>query len=543
MLNKREILKAGAGFVAAAAAPQPGWSAEAIAPGPFKPQWDSLTSQYQAPDWFRDAKFGIWAHWSAQCVPEQGDWYARNMYIQGHAQYRHHLETYGHPADTGFMEMNNRWKAERWNPDALIDLYAKAGARYFVALANHHDNFDNYASRFHDWNSTKVGPKRDLVGGWAKAARARGLKFGVSNHSAHCWHWFQTAYGYDPEGARMGERYDAFKLTKYDGKGKWWEGLDPQELYGGAVMPLPDGITSIQEANAYHLQRDLPQVWPEEAPLANPAFTRQWYLRCKDLIDNYKPDLLYFDNSGLPLERAGLDIAAHYYNSSIASHGSLQAVVNGKNLPEERRAGIVEDLERGYRTEILPHPWQTDTCIGDWHYNRKRFLDKSYMKADAVVHRLCDTVAKNGCLLLSVPVRGDGTIDEEEHGIVEGIASWTQRYGEAIFASRPWRVSGEGPTQVTAGNFGERRMKPFEAADIRFTTKGDTLYAITMGAPAGEVLIKSLAGVGTVQRVEIVGATGQLSFRQAADGLHVDVPEGASHAYGLALRINGEKLV
>ena len=540
MLNKRDLLKAGTGL-AAGALPLQGWSAEAIAAGPFKPEWDSLKSQYQPPDWFRDAKFGIWAHWSAQCVPEAGDWYARQMYLQGNKQYQHHLEHYGHPADVGFIEMNNRWKAERWNPEELIDLYAKAGARYFVSLANHHDNFDNYNSRFHDWNSTRVGPKRDIVGTWAKAARARGLKFGVSNHSAHCWHWFQTAYGYDPEGARAGERYDAFKLTKYDGKGKWWEGLDPQELYGGAVMPMPGGIQSVKDADAWHTGHD--RVWNEEAPLANPAFVRQWYLRCKDLIDSYRPDLVYFDNTGLPLGQAGLDVTAHYYNSSIAWHGSLQAVVNSKNLSEDRRAAVIEDVERGFRAEVLPHPWQTDTCIGDWHYNRDRFTNKSYMKAEAVIHRLCDTVAKNGCLLLSIPVRGDGSIDEEERKVVEGITSWTQRYGEAIFSSRPWHRSGEGPTQVASGEFGEARMRPFEAADIRFTTKGATLYAITMGKPQGEGLVKSLAGVGNVQRVEIVGSTGQLNFRQAQDGLHVDVPAAASHDYGVALRINGEGLV
>jgi len=543
LLNKRQIMKAGAGVVAAAALPGLAAGAETLAPGPFRASWDSFMAQYQAPDWFRDAKFGIWAHWSAQCVPEQGDWYARNMYIQGHPQYRHHLESYGHPADSGFMEFNNLWRAEKWRPNELLDLYKQAGARYFVALANHHDNFDNYASRFHDWNSTRIGPKRDLIAAWAKAARDRGLKFGVSNHSAHAWHWFQTAYGYDPEGPRAGERYDAFRLTRYDGKGKWWEGLDPQELYGGAAMPMPDGIATIPDANAYHLAHDLPRIWPEEAPLNNPAFTRAWYLRTKDLVDSYKPDLLYFDNSNLPLGQAGLDITAHFYNSSIAWHGSLQAVVNGKNLPEERRAGIVEDLERGYRTEVLPHAWQTDTCIGDWHYNRARFLNKSYMGADAVVHRLCDTVSKNGCLLLSVPVRGDGSIDEEERRIVEAVGTWTQRYGEAIFATRPWRLSGEGPTQVAAGNFGEIRMKPFEAADIRFTTKGGTLYAVTMGKPQGEIWIKSLAGVGTVQRVEPVGSDGPLAFRHLGDGLHVTVPDGLSHAYGMALRINGERLV
>ena len=540
MFSKRDLLKAtamlGAGLPEIAQAQ----SFTDVAPGPFKPDWDSLKAQYQAPGWFRDAKFGIWAHWSAQCVPEAGDWYARQMYIQGNKQYDDHLARFGHPADSGFMEMDNRWKAENWNPEALLDLYAKAGAKYFVSLANHHDNFDNYHSRFHDWNSTRVGPRRDIVGAWAKAARARGLKFGVSNHSAHSWHWFQVAYGYDPEGARAGQRYDAWKLTKYDGKGKWWEGLDPQELYAGAVMPMPDGITSIKDANAFHETHD--RVWNETPPLANPAFVRQWYLRCKDLIDSYKPDLVYFDNFDLPLGQAGLDVTAHYYNSSIRWHGSLQAVVNCKALPENRRAAVVEDVERGFRADIVPHPWQTDTCIGDWHYNRARYNDKSYMGAAAVIHRLCDVVAKNGCLLLSIPVRGDGTIDSEERAIVEQIGTWTQRFGEAIYGSRPWKLSGEGPTQIASGQFGEGKMKPFEAADIRFTTKGPVLYAITLGRPDGMVNIASLARTGTVARVEVVGSNAPLSFTQDGTGLHVTVPPAASHDFGVALKITGSGL-
>jgi len=542
MFSKRELLKATASLGLASGLPSQAGAASFgdIAPGPFKPDWESLKAQYQAPDWFRDAKFGIWAHWSAQCVPEDGDWYARQMYIQGHKQYEHHLQHYGHPADTGFMEMDNRWKAENWKPEELLDLYVKAGAKYFVSLANHHDNFDNFNSRFHDWNSTRIGPKRDIVGTWAKAARARGLKFGVSNHSAHSWHWFQVAYGYDPEGARAGQRYDAFNLTRYDGKGKWWEGLDPQELYAGAVMPMPDGFTSIKQANDFHEAHD--RVWSETPPLANPAFIRQWYLRCKDLIDSYHPDLVYFDNFDLPLGQAGLDVTAHYYNSSIQWHGSLQAVVNCKALPENRRAAVVEDVERGFRADIVPHPWQTDTCIGDWHYNRARYNEKSYMGAAAVIHRLCDVVAKNGCLLLSIPVRGDGTIDSEERKIVEQIAGWTQRYGEAIYGSRPWKISGEGPTQIASGQFGEGKMKPFEAADIRFTAKGPVLYAMTLGMPSGAVNIASLANVGSVKRVELVGSNAPLAFTRDASGLHVTVPPGASHEFGAALKISGEGL-
>jgi len=539
MLSRRGLFTGAAGLgVAGAMAAQTSFAGPAD--GPFKPDWASLAAQYKTPEWFRDAKFGLWAHWSAQCVPEAGDWYARNMYMQGQGQYDHHLKTYGHPADTGFMEIDNLWKAENWNPDELLDLYKDAGAKYFVALANHHDNFDNYASKFHDWNSTRVGPLKDLIGIWAKAARARGLKFGVSNHSAHAWHWFQVAYGYDPEGARAGERYDAWKLTKYDGKGKWWEGLDPQELYAGAVMPMPDGVSSVKAADAFHEAHD--RVWDENPPLANPAFVRQWYLRCKDLIDSYQPDLIYFDNNELPLGQAGLDIAAHYYNASIARSGKVDVVINGKNLSADRRSALVEDVERGFRSGIEPLPWQTDTCIGDWHYNRWRFTEKSYLGAEAVIHRLCDIVSKNGNLLLSIPVRGDGTIDSEERKIVEQIGSWTKRFGDAIYGTRPWTVAGEGPTQVAGGMFGESKLKGFTPQDIRFTTKAGALYAITLGRPGERVTIASLNG-RAVRRVEVVGHPAPLSFRQDNQGLHVDIPDGASHDFGVALKISGPGLV
>lgn len=544
MISKRGFLKLGTGLAvsaglhpwAAGSAAQPAH----MAGGSFAPNWDSLKNGYKAPDWFRDAKFGIWAHWSAQCVPEAGDWYARNMYIQGTPQYEHHLKTYGHPADKGFMEINNLWKAENWDPGQLLDLYKSAGARYFVALANHHDNFDNYASKFHRWNATRIGPKKDLIAIWAKEARARGLKFGVSSHSAHAFHWFQTAYGYDAEGPRAGERYDAWKLSRHDGKGKWWDGLDPQELYAGALMPIPDGLSSATEARAWHEAHD--GAWDENPPLANPTFVREWFLRSKDLLDSYQPDLLYFDDTGLPLGQAGLDIAAHYYNSSLQWHGQLDVVLNGKLLPPERKGALVEDVERGFRADIEPLPWQTDTCIGDWHYNRERFEKKSYVGAQSVINRLCDVVSKNGNLLLSVPLRGDGTIDSEERKIVEEIGVWTSANGDAIFGSRPWRVAGEGPTEVSSGQFGEEKMRPFTAQDIRFTVNKGSLYAMTLGQPSSTVTIRALAQ-HDVQRVQLAGRQSPLSFKRDSDGLHVALPEGAANTFGVALQINGSGIV
>jgi alpha-L-fucosidase len=440
-------------------------SERTIAPGPVQPTWASLKAAYRCPEWFRDAKFGIWAHWSAQCVPEQGDWYARALYVQGQRQYDHHLKAYGHPSKAGFMEIDNLWKAEHWDPERLMELYVAAGARYFIALANHEDNFDCYASRYQEWNSVNVGPRRDIVGTWAAVARAHGLRFGVSNHSSHAWHWFQTAYGYDAEGPLAGVRYDAYRLTKADGKGTWWDGLDPQELYCGPSMVIPDGITSIKEARAWHDAHDLP--WTEDPPPHNPAFGNKWYYRLKDLIDSYHPDLVYLDNTGLPLGQVGLDIAAHYYNADAAWNGGrLDGVLTAKGLKGEQVGAVTQDRERGMPDAIQAIPFEADTCIGEWHYKR----DIVYKTVGHVARILVDAVSKNGTLLLNIPMRGDGTIDDREVAFLQGMARWIAVNGEGIYGSRPWAVFGEGPTKMPPGRGADAPL-PYTPSDLRFTTK------------------------------------------------------------------------
>lgn len=511
-----------------------------IAAGIFQPSWDSL-KQYRTPDWFRDAKFGIWAHWSAQCVPEQGDWYARQMYIQGTQQYKYHLNHYGHPSRFGFMEIDNLWKAEKWDPEALMSRYVRAGAKYFVALANHHDNFDCYDSSHHPWNSVRVGPKKDIVGTWERIARRHGLRFGVTNHSGHAWHWFQTAYGYDPEGEMAGVPYDGF-TTKASGKGKWWEGLDPQQLYTGPNMPMPRGITSIAEARKWHDQHDL--VWNENPPPNNPRFAETWFLRCQELIDKYQPDLLYFDNTELPLGQAGLDIAAHFYNSSMRRHGSLEAVMNSKGLKPEHTGTMVLDIERGRADRVLPTPWQTDTCIGEWHYKRSLYEQHRYKTARQVIQALVDIVSKNGNLLLNIPVRGDGSIDEDESGFLDSLASWMPANGEAIFGTRPFTVFGEGPPDVSGtANFNADKTRPYTARDIRFTTKGDVLYAVALAWPEdGKLTIETLAQGRTeylkpIGQVELLGNQGPLPFTRGEEGLVVTLPDTRPNEYAYVLKI------
>ena len=528
------------------AAPLP--ATRTVAPGPFAPSWDSLEKNYQTPEWFRDAKFGLWAHWTAQCVPEEGDWYARNMYLEGSAQYKYHVEHYGHPSKFGFMELDNLWKAEKWDPEKLMQLYVKAGAKYFVALANHHDNFDAYDSKYHEWNSVNVGPKRDIVGEWAKVARAHGLRFGVTNHSSHTWHWFQPAYDHDREGPLAGVPYDAATLTKADGKGKWWEGLDPQNLYGGLRLPVP--ATATDRASAADWHRKIDGEWFEKIPPLDRGYSDKWFFRAQDLVDKYQPDLFYFDDTGIPFGRTGLDFVAHFYNANIAAHGGkLEAVMNTKHLEPAQKAGGVEDIERGVATGILPQPWQTDTCIGGWHYDKKLFASHRYKTVGQVVRMLVDIVSKNGNLLLNIPVKGDGSIDTDEVAFLEGMGKWMDVNSEGIFGTRPWKIYGEGPSvteKAEGGTFGgarDVRSKPYTAEDIRFTQKGDTLYAFVMEWPAdGRVNLRALGLNATLERgvasVAVLGAKDSLEWVRDETGLHVTLPAARPCAEAFTVKIS-----
>ncbi len=520
-----------------------------IAPGPFQPTWESLDQGYACPEWFRDAKFGIWAHWSAQCVPEHGDWYARDMYIQGSRDYVSHLKEYGHPSKFGFMELDHLWTADKWDPEKLMELYKQAGAKYFVALANHHDNFDAYDSKYQPWNSVKVGPKKDIVGIWAGVARKNGLRFGVSNHSSHAWHWFQVAYGHDVEGPMAGVPYDAATLTKADGKGKWWEGLDPKDLYCGLRIPMPDDLKTMGAAREWHRKND--GHWYESIPPYDNGYAEKWFLRTQDLVDKYHPDLLYFDDEELPLGKFGLSVAAHYYNSSAAAHGGHPDVVlNAKRMTPEHAKGLVPDIERGVAEAIRPQPWQTDTCIGSWHYDRAIFEHHRYKTVAQVVHMLVDIVSKNGNLLLSVPVRGNGEIDDDEVKFLQGMAAWMTVNGEAIYGTRPWEIYGEGPStveQAEAGQFGghrDVRNKPYTPEDIRFTKKGDTLYAVLFAWPqSGQAVVKAL-GAGSahlagraIAGVSLLGHDGALKWTQDESGLKATLPATAPCDHAYVLRI------
>jgi alpha-L-fucosidase len=510
-----------------------------IADGPFKPDWNSLTN-YQTPDWFRDAKFGIWAHWGPQCEPEEGDWYARNMYIPSQSVYKLHIAEYGHPSTNGFKDVIHEWQAANFDPDKLLAFYKKNGAKYFMALAAHHDNFDNFNSKFQPWNSVAVGPHKDLIGGWANAARKNGLRFAVSVHSSHAWSWYEVAQGADKDGPFAGVPYDG-KLTKADGKGLWWDGLDPQDLYAQNHAPGKKIVWDWDPAQG--------------SSVPDSAYLEKYFNRVKQLWDDYQPDMIYFDDDVLPLhgvtDEIGLKLAAHFYNSSIKLHGQNEAVMNNKMLNDMQREAMVYDIERGKAAGILPLPWQTDTCIGSWHYKKEIFEKHQYKSAASVVRMLADIVSKNGNLMLSVPLQRDGQPDSDEIKIVSDIGAWMKVNGDAIYATRPWKIYGEGPSTTAAvetNRFGGLRdvgSKPFTSEDIRFTQSkdGKKLYAIVLAVPThGEVTIKSLASgspnwPGEIGSVHELGKFWGLKFTRDENGLHVTLPAKQPSKIALALKI------
>jgi alpha-L-fucosidase len=516
-------------------------TAEPVANGKFQPTWESL-AQYKTPEWFRDAKFGIWAHWGPQCEPERGDWYAREMYSPSNGRYRFHVGRYGHPSKFGFKDVIHEWKAEKWDPESLLSLYERAGAKYFFALANHHDNFDNYESKYQPWNSVNMGPHKDLIGGWAEAARKHGMRFGVSVHAAHAWSWYETSQGADQEGPLASVPYDG-KLTKADGKGTWWEGYDPQDLYAQDHEPSPN----FQELGRIHGRWN----WGGGGTPPSPAYCQKFYNRTMDLINKYQPDLLYFDDTALPLwpvSDAGLQIAAHFYNSNNALRGADDdGVLFGKVLTDDQRRCMAWDIERGSSNRIEPYPWQTCTCIGSWHYDRGIYDAHRYKSAKSVIHMLVDIVSKNGNLLLSVPLRGDGTLDPDEVEIVEGIADWMQTNGEAIHGTRPWKIFGEGPQMASAApiraqGFNEGQGKPFTAEDVRFTSKGNAIYAIVMAAPTTEIKIKSLgakAGLlnAPVAQVTLLGSDQGVEWSQTDDALVIQPPRDSPSDVAVVFRV------
>lgn len=477
-------------------------SALKIASGPYPANWEGLSRLYSVPSWWRDAKFGAWSHWDPQSMPEQGDWYARGMYIQGHRQYEYHLTNFGHPSEYGYKDICHNWVIDRWDPDELMDLYIEMGARYFMAMGVHHDNFDCWNSVYQPWNSVNVGPMTDIVGIWEKTARNHGMRFGIGFHNSPGRTWGQfmpVRYTSDTDGPYAGIAYDALQ-TIADGKGKWWEGMDPVDLYGPVHTP--------------------------ENPLCSP-FSNQFMWRVDDAVSKYHPDLIYFDehagDSQVDLGvKMGLgflapQLIANYYNKSLKwNDGKMDVVINLKGvggrynsfqnnpelLPFVDRS-LVKSTEAIIEQTIMAYPFQTETSIAQWHYQ----TGQKYMSAYNIIKLLLENVCRNGAMLLNLTQHGRGDLDPEVVSICKDIGIWLKVNGEAIYASRPFEVSEEKENRVY------------------YTRNNGYLYAALLGWDGGPVVLKALhsdgATLGKVSKIEVLGSDVLLTFVQDDQGLTV----------------------
>jgi alpha-L-fucosidase len=506
-VNRREVLKVMGGVCSALALSK--FARAQAQGGNFLATRKSLAG-YQIPEWYRDAKFGIWAHWGPQSAIERGDWYARNMYMQGSDQYLYHAETYGHPSKVGYKDLVNNWKAAKWEPDHLMSLYKKAGAKYFVSMGVHHDNFDLWDSKHTRWNAANMGPKRDVVGTWQKAAQQQGLRFGVSEHLWISYKWWSVSHIADKTGPLAGVAYDGADAQLAD----LYHDADCAR-FGDRLDWNDDGI---------------PDSWK-----------RHYVDRITDLIDKYHPDLLYTDGH-LPFEDYGMKVVSHLYNVSAQLHGgNTEAVYTSKESTDCAIGTCLLDHERGVSDGIAKNPWQTDTCIGQWHYNR----GEKYKTAKKVIDLLTDIVSKNGNLLLNFPLPNSGELDFEEMVVLNGITEWMAVNSEGIYSSRPWKIYGEGPStrvKIETGNFNEDKTKDLTAEDIRFTAKDSTLYAFVMGWPEKAVVVNALGlasaqAPGTIRKVELLGYNGELKWKQDESSLRVEMPAEKISDIGVTLKV------
>ena len=489
----------------------------------FKPTKESLL-RYKCPDWFRDAKFGIWAHWGPQCVPMAGGWYARSMYMEGSSDYNHHIKNYGHPSEFGFKDIIELWKAEKFDAEELMKLFKGAGAKFFIALANHHDNFDLWNSVHHEWNSVRHGPHKDIVGMFRNAAIKENLRFGVTEHCARSYSWFQTNKGADKKGPKAGIPYDG-------------NNPDYQSLYH-----QPD-----KDDNS-HTPRNPPESWRKE-----------WLMRTKDLIDSYQPDLLYLDGAipfyGDDQGKTGMDLISYFYNQNMKWHdGHPEAVMCTKYIKDHgiRLDGATtQDVERGRLADISEDPWECGTSIGPWFYKEGHAV----RPVGDVVKSLIDIVSKNGTMLLNIPQSPDGRISSESKKFLEEMGEWMRINGDALYGTRPWLVYGEGPTnekmrnlEIAAEHNIRDRDTEFKAGDIRFASHGDKeLSVFLMGWPQnGRTFIHSLAKTNklnpVVEKVEMYGHSGKLNFVLSNKGLEVELPSQKPCKYAYVLKVSGKNL-
>ena len=473
--------------------------------GPYRPDWATLI-KYQQPQWYKDAKFGIFIHWGVYSVPAaENEWYPRNMYDPKSGAYKNFKQHFADGDDAkGYKDLIPLFRAEHFNATEWAKLFKESGAQYVVPVAEHHDGFSMYDSGLSDWTVVKMGPKRDTLAELAAAVRAEGLHFGLSSHRAE--HNFFYSFG---------------RTIRSDVN-------DPKyaSLYGPAHQWFA------ASGDAHGLDDDW--TWVSE------AWTRDWLARDTELVEKYKPEIVYFDWwIGQPnFRRALTEFAAFYYNYATA-HG-YTGVVDFKDYSLNWKSGT-RDFERGQQDQIIADHWQTDTSISNasWGY----IEHDTFKSPEFLVHQLVDIVSKNGNLLLNFGPRSDGTIPEQVQMTLREMGAWLKVNGEAIYATTPWKTFGEGPTQVKGGAFHDTDVKPYTTEDFRFTAKANTVYAIGMACPAdGKAVIHALGtthegSAVPIGNVELLGSTEKVSWTQTADALEVTLPAGAACKYAYALKL------
>jgi alpha-L-fucosidase len=523
-----------------------------IAPGPFEPTWASIEKNYPGtPAWLREAKFGIWVHFGPQSAGQSGDWYARKMYVPGTTAYNNHLKNYGHPSEVGYKEVLRDWNPTKLNPAALTEIYKDAGARFLMIQGVHHDNFDLWNSHYQPWNAVNLGPKRDLIGEWAKACRAEGMHFGVTFHHEYTWWWWQTAFGSDKTGPKAGVPYDG-NLTLADGKGKWWEGFDPRRLYGIDLREYK-GVAKA----AYSDWSPPPAgIFTNHLPYAK-WYATQWAQRMMDVVDQYDPDFIYTDGTdqqpfsgrgtGTGLKADAMQrVIADFYNRALQRRGKVDTFSIVKF--RKKTNGTVTTEEFGIPANIkTDQPWIGEAPVGDWFYAPGFTYDSGMM-----IRYVIEAIARDGNAAVCIAILPDGSLDEGSEKMLKEVGVWMRRNGEAVYGSRAWTIPGEGELvngklkMLPGGKLGRDHANfKFSPQDFRFTVgKDGALYAFCMTVPAPGTLLK-ITSLGMdakhlgqpVKLVKLLGHDGELQWKQEADGLAITCPAEMPFATSLVFKI------
>jgi alpha-L-fucosidase len=537
-----------------------------IAAGAFKPTWESINAGHPGePTWWRDGKLGVFIHWGPQAAGRAGDWFARNLYDETWKGRKAYVERFGHPSTFGYKDVLPTWTAPEWNPGEISQLFADAGFRYALVQGVHHDNFDLWNSRYQPWNSVRIGPKKDLLAGWNRELRARGMRVGVAFHHEYSWWWYQRAFESDTQGPYAGKPYDG-NLTLADGKGTWWEGLDPRLLYG---LPMTYPNLKDTDGKPFHLanitytekQRG---IFGDHGAYAH-WYATQWALRIMDVMDNYDPDFIYTDGTSThPFSGsqsgagykcdAAARVLAHYYNKAASVGRLAEKTALIKFCPPNR--GAATTFEGWLPNNILSERmWMEDNCIGDWYWAPGFCYDPILM-----VRQLLEVVARDGNLTLCISITPEGSLDAGSRQMLASFGRWMQVNGEGIYGSKAWKVWGEGELVADPRNPGAAgairvlpagKLKksqaevPFTSQDIRFTQgKDKALYAWLLAWPEdGKVVIRSLApakglGTGTIASVRLLGSDRPVQWTMSEAGLMLQLPEKTPTGLAYGIRID-----